>query len=458
MKRKGRGLFSSQHKFSYLVIIAFVTAVFAWKINLADTSAFSSEASTTLRLDNQIKDAVLEVTSSTGPSLRTHSKLSSQQAALTLLQKQADNEETSHTDIQVCSRLREKYSDVIVFLRTPAVKECANLQLSLEDCLVHQPTSGTEKSSLTFGSFFLRCGIPVSFVDQSSDQSISCKGSDDHMTHLAGLNFGSTSLAFIVGSLCDLRLAIYEKVNPLSTVYLGTNLKQDALNLKGGIDQFRDFLKERDVILMGMSFFHARFLQEYMNHAADVMYNPVSEYSHPLPNSEPVLKEKFVYVSAPGKALVHACRVMLALQEVNPSVYLVVYRPAYSAEASIPAECLALTKNKTVIIKEPQGYETLSTEVATSFAAVFPGGYEETFGNAHFECNCVGTPVLAEATGALPEVLMHPELQLLRKSSTTREYVTRILHWWEFGRPLISCHTDKKLAQVMKPLLQKLLS
>eukprot|EP00223_Ostreococcus_mediterraneus_P008787 CAMPEP_0179619726 /NCGR_PEP_ID=MMETSP0932-20121108/305_1 /TAXON_ID=548131 ORGANISM="Ostreococcus mediterraneus, Strain clade-D-RCC2596" /NCGR_SAMPLE_ID=MMETSP0932 /ASSEMBLY_ACC=CAM_ASM_000582 /LENGTH=300 /DNA_ID=CAMNT_0021488713 /DNA_START=348 /DNA_END=1250 /DNA_ORIENTATION=- len=273
------------------------------------------------------------------------------------------------------------------------------------------------------------------------------------------VSLDTLSLVIIVGSLSDARLRICELYNFQRLVFVGTNLGRDYHHLSGGLMRFQQLITKYNILVAGKSHYHAAEMQRRLKTKTFVLYNPVSEYAHPKSlKASDVKKFKFVYLSAPSKALKHACEVLSALKRTNVNVWMVSFRPKYAINSGFPPECGSLITDRSLIIKEPTSLAHVLDEVASSFSVLFPGGYAETFGNAHFESNCVGTPVLAEATGSLPEILQNSEAQLLTRGASIEDYVRRINHWWTFGRPVVTCYTDKTLLNTMTPFFSELLS
>lgn len=372
--------------------------------------------------------------------------------------KYMSSETGAYAERLECKPMRALYSNVVIFINIETSSECQDIPL--RSCVTDTPASGSHKSALLVGKGLADCGLTVYFTNESANMSTVCAGIDCILRRPSSMDSPDTrSLAIIHGSMSDTRLRICELYDFQRLVFVGTNSGKEYSQLSGGLMRFQELIIKYNMLVAGKSHYHAAEMQFRLKTKTFVLYNPVSEYAYPrFLKASDVLKSKFIYISAPSKAMRHACKVLSALKRYNENVWMVSFRPKYAEDSSFPGACSSLITDKTLIIKEPASFAHILDEVSSSFSVLFPGGFVETFGNAHFESNCVGTPVLAEATGSLPEILQNPEAQLLPRGASIEDYVRRIKYWWTFGRPVVTCHTDKTLLNTMTPFFSELLS
>jgi len=349
---------------------------------------------------------------------------------------------------------------------TPLNKSAVNFSVAE---LMQLPLSGSERSLLVFADYFRRTGKNVVIIPGRLDRELHDLENDNiayrnNVEYYARTNLRQIFDAnektatvilhdaypgrrYIVDSLIKQGLAVKNVIiftNLLSRHYTKTILK---------------WLETSNFGIFAKSFWMAEKLQkDFKGFRIGVIHNPVNSYmDSKLPAASQGIvtdENKLVYLSALQKGLNAACQVLHELVRFHPSVYLTVFSPAYSSlevGKRFP-ECKLVQDH--LVIKGHAGLTELHRELASSFAVLFPGGYRETFGNSHVEANCLGIPVLAEATGSLPEVLEHSSEQLVLAGSNAQAYVDKLLFWWKYGRPHVSCSNYFHVEQTVQQLLQ----
>lgn len=250
----------------------------------------------------------------------------------------------------------------------------------------------------------------------------------------------------------------------------------------------RQWLAARGVIVFAPSAWHAAIEADALGCPVHALHPPLDRAHMAEPRSTgaiPVDPDKLVYMSAPSKGLQPACRVMRLVARVRPSAQLHVFVPGWASSQGLGA-CRQL---RNVVWRGALGAAQLRRELRSAFAVLFPGGFRETFGCSHLEANCLGVPVLAEATGALAETLQQPSgsdesdeaadgahglnasaaaswdarweqaanPQLLAVGATDAQYTQRLHRWWRQGRPRVSCRRAHYLVEeAAMPLLSAL--
>jgi len=280
--------------------------------------------------------------------------------------------------------------------------------------------------------------------------------------------------------MSDARIDFFERVKAQSKavepVLLMTNVNQEWKSAGPRYDCTK-WIAENGVHVFGMSKYHAKQSQRNPKFPAGTkigyLYNPVNSYMDDIAkkvnadSSLVVNKDQLIYVSALEKGLMPACEMLQEIRKARPSVRLVVHAPSYSAEAVIETPACQLVKDG-LDVRGAVSTEELARDTRSSFAVLYPGDsdgggttYRETFGNALVEANCVGTPVLADATGSLPEVLSAENALTdtnvrsgMSKEEYKQMYVDRLMGWYNKGRPQVSCSDQFHLEQTVRPLVE----
>eukprot|EP00963_Diacronema_lutheri_P002634 scaffold187_cov329-Pavlova_lutheri.AAC.4 len=206
-------------------------------------------------------------------------------------------------------------------------------------------------------------------------------------------------------------------------------------------------------LMYGKSKFHMEIegnFKAWLPDYASFVYNPIVISNEVAANPKArVRRNKLVFVSAASKGLVNAVEAFEYLDNQDPSYELFILSPGYSLHAA-KSVVERFSKNNSSIMKKITIVGALNSSlfgrhVASSLAVFYPGNYMETFGSALVEANCLGTPVLHEAVGSLPEVLCNPAAQLYTKPSASESLIhlqligSIVQHWRYSERPTVCC-------------------
>lgn len=163
------------------------------------------------------------------------------------------------------------------------------------------------------------------------------------------------------------------------------------------------------------------------------IYNPVDthiDFSMEKINYD---KNKLLFASSPHKGLEYTIKIFQAIRQKLPKLTLYVANPGYKKhnKPEIPG----------VVYLDRLSYGELQKHMKESLCLFYPNfQYPETFGCVVAEANYAGTPVLAHPFGALPEIMVEPEKQLVdcRVPQLIYEQILR----WQMSR--LSTRTKKE--------------
>jgi glycosyltransferase involved in cell wall biosynthesis len=188
---------------------------------------------------------------------------------------------------------------------------------------------------------------------------------------------------------------------------------------------------------IGKSFLDPVFKRPALSTA--VVYNPIDEGLRP--DDTPVDKSKLIFFSSPHKGLAQVLDIFDHVRAAIPELRLHVANPGY--------EKSRLKSRENVINMGSLSHREIIAHVRSSLCTFYPNSvFPETFGLVLAESNAVGTPVIAHAFGAAPEVVNEPG-QLL--DATDREGVrARVLSWYNGSRPRVGPNEKFRLSNVAR--------
>lgn len=179
---------------------------------------------------------------------------------------------------------------------------------------------------------------------------------------------------------------------------------------------------------------------------ACVIHNPIDDAL--APDGTPVDIDKLVFFSAPGKGLERTLEFFGRLGDVPAlrGTRLYIANPGY-AEADAAA-------GDRLVNLGALPHAAVIGHVRSAFAVLHLNDvWPETFGLVHAEANAVGTPVLAGALGATPEVAGHPgQLVDVRDDAA----VTARLLAWRARRPEVRGNPAFRTSQVAEQWMRLL--
>ena len=170
-----------------------------------------------------------------------------------------------------------------------------------------------------------------------------------------------------------------------------------------------------------------------------VLYNPIPDDL--TPDGTSYDKNKLIWTSSPHKGLDYGLSVFSELYRRNPDFRLYVANPGY-----LPSHA---QEQEGVIALGSLPHSQLLIHLRSSLCLLYPNTvFPETFGIVLAEANAVGTPVIANAMGAAPEVLYHPnEFTDCRHMQVV---VDRVMAWHNGERPKVRCKPQFRLSNVIK--------
>lgn len=170
------------------------------------------------------------------------------------------------------------------------------------------------------------------------------------------------------------------------------------------------------------------------------IYNPVSDTL--VPDQTEHNPDKLLFLSSPHKGLHEVLDAFRFLHHRWPRLRLFVANPGYLSRA-MPGDL------RGVVPLGPLPHDDAVRHVREALCLFFPqSSFQETFGLVFAEANAVGTPVLADPTGAAAEVIDGSREQLI--SARDYEGIAHVIERWRAGaRPVVTTKPSFRLSQVL---------
>ena len=193
--------------------------------------------------------------------------------------------------------------------------------------------------------------------------------------------------------------------------------------------------------------FHPSQVRHIYPFIAMDMAQPTDRAPEPTPDFNP---NKLVYLMAALKGLDHVLKVFQKLRTALAQLELHVACPSYSVFQPLDALKQELKAQNIYVHERSLTRSQVLQELQTSMAALHvTPHFPETFGQINVESNMVGTPVLAGARGATPEVLFNPGVQTIEDTSNVQKIYERLLQWQQGSRPWVQRKPEFTLSAVL---------